>query len=105
MSRGRGEMGGQGQVPGADIPLGGLPTTQRVLLHSAPIEVALIEVRYTTGRESVTTDEGLKLRELVEQVGVQLPRLQPIQQQQLALNFTTSGANSQVEIRSSGWQL
>jgi len=93
----------QEEAPGA--PLGGLPRSERVLLRRAQIEVALVEVRFHTGRTEITSEEGLNFRNLLKDAGVDLPRLQAAQQQQVSLNIGPAGATSGVEVHARGWQL
>jgi uncharacterized protein (TIGR04255 family) len=93
---------GQGDV---ERPLGGLPVTERELLRRAQIDVALIEVRYSADRNDIPSEQGVEIRNILEDAGLALPRIQPAQKQQIALNFTPTGAASQVEIQSRGWQM
>lgn len=91
---------------GGDVnaPLGGLPPTRRVLLARAPIEMALAEVRYSGGGEIPSAD-ALTLRQALADAGIDLPRMVPAQQQQLAVTISPEGPASQIEVRSHGWQL
>ncbi len=86
-------------------PLGGLPATERVLLGRAQLEVALLEVRYSASRDSVSSADGLALRGLLSEAGVELPHLQPAQQHQVALNLMPAGPTSEIEVRGRGWQM
>ena len=98
-------MGSKVEEEALGAPLGGLPKSERVLLRSAQIEVALVEVRFHTGRTEVTSEEGLNFRSLLKEAGVDLPRLQAAQQQQVSLNIGPAGATSGVEVHAKGWQL
>jgi uncharacterized protein (TIGR04255 family) len=86
-------------------PLGGLPATQRVLLKSAQIDVALVEIRYSTEESVISASQGLDIQRILVQNGVAFPRIQSAQKQQIALSMDAAGASSQVEIQGRGWQL
>src|SRR5688500_17178852 len=95
----------QPQEPIADMPLGGLPKNERVLLRRAQLEIVLAEVRYSTDRDEISADEALKLRESLTEAGLPLPKMQPAQQQQVSLNVTSAGTRSEVEVQGRGWQM
>jgi uncharacterized protein (TIGR04255 family) len=90
----------------ADRPLGGLPPAEPVLLAQSQLEVALVEVRFSGLRDAVTTNEVLGLRQLLADAGLELPRMQATQQQQIAVAVTPGGdVTPELEVRASGWQL
>lgn len=89
-----------------DHPLGGLPPADVVLLARSQLEVALVEVRFSGQSNAVTTDEVLGMRQLLADAGVDVPRMQPTQQQQIAVEISPSGdVIPQLEAHASGWQL
>lgn len=90
--------------PADDIPLGNLPPADPTLLGNAPLEVAVIEIRYTAPAGEIAPEAAASIRdELVASTGVDYPSIQPALQQQMRIDFGASGA-SQVAAESRGWQ-
>ena len=88
-----------------DIPLGDLPPADPTLLGNAPLEVAVIEIRYTSSTSDISPETVATFRdELVENTGVDYPNIQPTVQQQMRIDFGTNGV-SQVAAESRGWQI
>lgn len=91
--------------PAEDIPLGDLPSADPTLLGNAPLEVAVIEIRYTAPAGEIAPEAAAAVRdELVEYTGVDYPSIQPAVQQQMRIDFGANGA-SQVAAESRGWQI
>ena len=82
-------------------PLAGLPGADRTLLARAPLELAIVEVRFA-GASELPSDAGLRIRDLLEEAGLFLSRLEPRQTQRINL---TPGAPPSVEVGTSGWLL
>lgn len=82
-------------------PLAGLPGADRSLLARAPLELAIVEVRFAGARE-LPADAGLRMRERLEAAGLYLTRLEPRQTQRVNM---APGAAPTVEVGTSGWLL
>lgn len=67
--------------------------------------MALVEIRYSAGDTSINADQGLEIQRILVENDIALPRIQPAQKQQIALNIDSAGPSSQVEIQGQGWQL
>ncbi|MDE8649492.1 TIGR04255 family protein [Rhodococcus qingshengii] len=92
-------------LPAEDIPLGGLPPADPTLLGNAPLEVAVIEIRYTAPASEIAPEAAAALRDdLVANTGVDYPSIQPTVQQQMRIDFGANGV-SQVAAESRGWQI
>ena len=77
--------------PAEDIPLGGLPSADPTLLGKAPLEVAVIEIRYTAAAAEIAPEAAAALRdELVANTGVDYPSIQPAVQQQMRIDSRTN---------------
>lgn len=91
--------------PTEDTPLGGLPPADPMLLGNAPLDVAVIEIRFTAPTAEIAPQAAAALRdELVENTGVDYPTIQPTVQQQMRIDLGANGA-SQVAMESRGWQI
>lgn len=91
--------------PAEDIPLGDLPSADPTLLGNAPLEVAVIEIRYTSSASEISPETAAAFRDkLVENTGVDYPNIQPTVQQQMRIDFGANGV-SQVAAESRGWQI
>ncbi|MDT9699282.1 TIGR04255 family protein [Streptomyces sp. P17] len=88
----------------ADLPLAGLPSAGRTLLRTAPVELAIAEIRFASVGESVSIEQALAIKELMEQQGISYPSMEPAQKNELTVEFGPSGASPQVQVRSKGWQ-
>jgi uncharacterized protein (TIGR04255 family) len=82
-------------------PLAGLPWADRTLLARAPLELAIVEVRFA-GARILPDDAGLQMRERLGAAGLNLTRLEPRQTQRVNL---TPGAAPTVEVGTNGWLL
>ena len=92
---------GVAQAPTETKPLAGLPGADRTLLARAPLELAIVEVRFS-GAAELPPDAGLRLRERLGEAGLPLTRLEPRQTQKINL---VPGAPPNVEVGNSGWML
>ena len=91
--------------PAEDIPLGGLPPADPTLLGNAPLEVAVVEIRYSAPVGEIAPEAAAALRDdLVANTGVDYPSIQPTVQQQMRIDFGANGV-SQVAAESRGWQI
>lgn len=81
-------------------PLAGLPGADRTLLARAPLELAIVEVRFA-GARNLPDDAGLQIRGRLGAAGLHLTRLEPRQTQRVNL---TAGMPS-VEVGTNGWLL
>jgi uncharacterized protein (TIGR04255 family) len=82
-------------------PLAGLPGADRTLLAQAPLELAIVEVRFAGARE-LPNDAGLQMRERLEVAGLHLTHLEPRQTQRVSV---TPGGPPIVEVGTNGWLL
>jgi uncharacterized protein (TIGR04255 family) len=88
-----------------DIPLGGLPPADPAMLAKAPLEAAVIEVRFTAAVAEVSPTDAAALRDaLAEGTGRDFPDIQPAFQQQVQIDFGAQGV-SRVSEQSKGWQI
>jgi uncharacterized protein (TIGR04255 family) len=88
-----------------DIPLGGLPPADAAMLAKAPLEVAIIEVRFTAAVAEVSPTDAASLRDaLAEGTGRDYPAIQPAFQQQVQIDFGAQGV-SRVNEQAKGWQI
>lgn len=88
-----------------DMPLGGLPPADPTLLAPAPLEVAIIEVRYTAPIAEITAEVASLLRDaLVSATGHDFTSIQPAVQGTLQVNLGQQAAEwATTETR--GWQI
>jgi uncharacterized protein (TIGR04255 family) len=82
-------------------PLAGLPGADRTLLARAPLELAIVEVRFS-GATELPADAGLRVRDRLAEAGLALTRLEPRQTQKINL---VPGAPPSIEMGTSGWML
>lgn len=68
-------------------PLGGLPSADRTLLVKAPLEVAVVEVRFLTDETELPSDAGLRLVELLAGSAPELSQLQAAQEGRVSIDF------------------
>lgn len=88
----------------ADLPYGGLPPADPSILKSVPLELAVVEVRFSSPSE-ITAEDALAVRDkLVEVTSVEFPTVQPAIRQQLQLTLS-SEAPVQVDAQTRGWQI
>jgi uncharacterized protein (TIGR04255 family) len=92
---------GVAEAPSETRPLAGLPGADRTLLARAPLELAIVEVRFA-GASELPADAGLRVRDRLEAAGLPLTRLEPRQTQRISL---VPGAAPSVEAGTSGWLL
>lgn len=88
-----------------DVPLGNLPPADATMLVKAPLEAAVIEVRFTAAVAEISPADAAALRDaLAEGTGTDYPGIQPAFQQQVQIDFGTQGVSS-VREQSKGWQI
>ncbi|HWJ65119.1 MAG TPA: TIGR04255 family protein [Nocardioides sp.] len=88
-----------------DVPLGGLPSADTTLLKNAPLEVAIIEVRFTSALAAVPVDLAARAREaLTTALEVDFPIIQPATQGTMQVNFNAGGASWSGD-ETKGWQV
>ena len=88
-----------------DVPLGGLPSADKTLLANAPLEVAIIEVRFTSALAEVPADVASSVRDaLAKAVEVDFPSIQPATQGTMQINFSAGGAAWSGD-ETKGWQV
>lgn len=92
-------------LPITDVPLGGLPSADKTVLANAPLEVAIIEVKFTSTAVEVPVEVAARVRDaLVEAVGIDFPTLQPAMQRAMQINFNADGASWSGD-QTTGWQV
>jgi uncharacterized protein (TIGR04255 family) len=92
-------------VPITDIPLGGLPSADKTLLANAPLEVAIIEVKFTSPAAEVAVEVAARIRDsLAEVVTIDFPTIQPATQRAMQINFNAEGASWSGD-QVTGWQV
>lgn len=88
-----------------DVPLGGLPPADSRMLGHAPLEVAIIEVRFTATVTEISPTDAATIRDaLAKGTDTDFPAIQPALQQQVHIDFGEQGF-SKVSEQSKGWQL
>jgi uncharacterized protein (TIGR04255 family) len=92
---------GVAEAPSETQPLAGLPGADRKLLARAPLELAIVEVRFA-GASELPSDAGLRVRDRLGEAGLSLTRLEPRQTQRINLS---PGVPPSVEVGTSGWLL
>jgi len=89
----------------ADVPLGGLPSADKTLLANAPLEVAIIEVRFTSAQTEIQAESAARVRDsLAAALGVDFPNIQPATQGTMQINFDAGGAAWSGD-ETKGWQV
>lgn len=85
-------------------PLGGLPPADRTLLVSAPLEVAIIEIRFTAEPSDISSSDAMRIRDVLSHASsLSFPRVEQALQQQMQVEFGPE-ASAQVRVQSRGWQ-
>lgn len=88
-----------------DVPLGGLPSADTTLLANAPLEVAIIEVRFTSALADVPAEVAARIRDsLTEVLEVDFPNIQPATQGTMQIDFNAGGASWSGN-EAKGWQV
>lgn len=88
-----------------DVPLGGLPSADTTLLANAPLEVAIIEVRFTSALHEVPAKVAAGVRDaLVKALEVDFPNIQPATQGTMQFNLRAGGASWSGD-ETKGWQV
>ena len=88
-----------------DGPFGGLAPADKTLLADAPIEVAIVEIRFSSKRTEISADDALAVREaLSTATGLEFPTIQPTSRKQWNVDFGNEPAvRADQEVR--GWQI
>lgn len=93
------------EPPTNDIPVGGLPSADKTLLTHAPLEVAIVEVRYTTTATEVPADVASRARDLLaDAIGIDFKSIQPATQGTMQVDFSAQGVAWQGR-QTQGWQI
>lgn len=88
-----------------DGPYGGLAPADKTLLAKAPIEVAIIEVRFSSTMSVITPEIALSVRDaLVAATGLEYPTIQQTSRKQWNVDFGIEPA-VRVEQEVHGWQV
>ena len=88
-----------------DGPLGGSPSADKTMLATAPVEVAICEVRFTSAQPSVSVETVERIRDaLAKTLDVDLPNIQPATQGMVQVNFQVGGASWSGD-QTKGWQV
>lgn len=86
-------------------PLGGLPPADSTLLAKAPLEAAVIEVRFTGAVAEISPTDAAAVRDtLAKGTDQDFPTIQPARQQQVQIDIGGQGA-PRISERSKGWQI
>jgi uncharacterized protein (TIGR04255 family) len=86
-------------------PLGGLPSADKTLLATAPVELATCEVRFTSAQSSVSVETVERIRDdLAKTLDIDLPNIQPATQGMMQVNFQAGGASWSGD-QAKGWQV
>lgn len=89
-----------------DVPLGGLPSADKTLLAQAPLEVAIVEVRFTTAATEVPASAVVDWRDaLAATLEVDLPNIQPATQGTMHVDFNNEGPSAWAGDQINGWQI
>ena len=91
--------------PTHKAPLGGLPPADSTLLAKAPLEAAVIEVRFTGAVTEISPTDVAAVRDtLAKGTGQDFPTIQPALQQQVQIDFGGQGV-PRISEQSKGWQI
>jgi uncharacterized protein (TIGR04255 family) len=86
-------------------PLGGLPPADSTLLAKAPLEAAVIEVRFTGAVAEISPTDAAAVRDILAKGTDQdFPTIQPALQQQVQIDIGGQGV-PRISERSKGWQI
>lgn len=88
-----------------DVPLGGLPPATHDLLHRAPLQVAVAEVRWARTGPDLDEGRGLELRDAAAAHGLSLARVEPVMQQQVRIEMTPEGPVPTLDAQHGGVRL
>lgn len=90
-----------------DVPLGGLPPADRTLLQNAPLEIAIVDVRFATDRAAeITAHTATALRDRLAAVtGADFAHIKPAQQQTVQIELDPTGSQLSNKAGNRGWQI
>lgn len=87
-------------------PLGGLPPADRTLLVDPPLELAIVEIRFTGTGEDLPAPVALQARARLGELGFDFARLEQARQGRVTLELNPgSQPNTHLQELSQGWQL
>lgn len=87
------------------VPLGGLPAADTTPLANAPLDVAIIEVRFTSDLAEVPVEMAARLRDrLGAALDADFPSIQPATQGTMEFNLSAGGASWSGD-QTKGWQV
>lgn len=87
-------------------PLAGLPPADRTLLIEPPLELAVVEVRFTTDATDVDSTVALALRKALAAAGQDYPRMERAQENRVEIQMDpAAGPQTRVAQFARGWQL
>lgn len=88
-----------------DGPLGGLPAADPTLLRNAPLEVAIVDVRFA-GVEPIPSTVATAVRDaLRDATGIQFPHIKPAQQRMVQIELGPDGSQLSNKEGLTGWQI
>jgi uncharacterized protein (TIGR04255 family) len=88
------------------LPLGGLPPADRTLLARAPLEVAIVEVRFAAPILELSAPAGLRLLQRLQALGHSFARLDQAREGRISIAIQPGAEpSSQVDEVAAGWQL
>jgi uncharacterized protein (TIGR04255 family) len=89
-----------------DLPLGGLPPADPTLLASAPLEVAVIEVRFTATTTEIGAETAARVRDaLAKATGAEHPSIQQAVQGTVQVNVGPQAIAPSFGGEVKGWQI
>lgn len=87
-------------------PVAGLPAADRRLLARAPLELAVVEVRFAAPVTQVDPDAGLRIHGRLAELGHPFPLMEQAQEGRVSIQIQPGAQpESQVEEVAAGWQL
>lgn len=87
-------------------PLAGLPPADRTLLVEPPLELAVVEIRFTSDAADVDATVALALRKALDTVGQDYPRMERAQENRVSIQMDPTGKPAtHTEEFDRGWQL
>ncbi|OII06951.1 TIGR04255 family protein [Curtobacterium sp. MCBA15_008] len=90
-----------------DVPLGGLPSADPTLLRNAPLEVAIVDVRFALDEPTlISSQTATAIRDRLNAVtGVEFAHIKPAQQRLVQIELDPSGSQLSNKEGSRGWQI
>lgn len=88
-----------------DVPLGGLAPASWVLLRNSPLQVVVSEVKWARTEIELDGERGLELRDAAGRHGLELTRIEPVQQQSVRVDVAPEGPTAVVDTGAQGLRL